>query len=57
MHLSAPGYVLIVLPLLAVGIWLLSRSDGDDNPAERTLAVLGTLALLWIVVSAIASYA
>jgi hypothetical protein len=56
MHLSAPGYVLIILPLLLAGVWRLSLSDGDENPIQSTLAVVGTLAVLWIVVSAIASY-
>jgi hypothetical protein len=57
MRLDAPGYVLVVLPILAALVWSLSRSDGDRNPAERTLAVVGALAIVWILVTAIAAYA
>jgi hypothetical protein len=62
MHLTAPGYVLLVAPLLTCGVWLLARSDApshhtDATPAEETLLIVGTLAILWIIVSAAASYA
>lgn len=57
MHLAAPGYVLVVIPLLYLGVWRLSVTDGEEHPHERTLACVGALAILWIVVSAIASYA
>lgn len=57
MHLDAPGYVLAITPLIYLGIWRLCLSDGEERPHERTLAVVGSLAILWIVISAIGSYA
>jgi hypothetical protein len=57
MHLNAPGYALVVIPLLYVGVWRLSVSDGEEHPHEHTLACVGALAILWILVSAVTAYA
>lgn len=56
MLFDAPGYVLAVAPFTAALVWFASR--GDAGPAgPRVLRVLGAVALLWIIASAVASYA
>lgn len=34
MHLDAPGYVLVVMPMLVTLVWSRRRSDGDRNPTR-----------------------
>jgi hypothetical protein len=56
MHLDAPGYALAVAAVTAALVWFSSRGD-EGRAGPRVLRVVGGLALLWIIVAAIASYA